>query len=148
MNGRGAPRPTADVVVEDAPDSDELDLLEEMVRNATREITGIHDDRELAAFVRDGDGRVIGGISGGTWGGCCDLQLLWVDERWRGDGLGSALVAAAESEARRRGCNLAVLQTHDGQAAGFYERLGYQCVGVVDGYPAGSAARWYTKQLD
>jgi hypothetical protein len=36
---------------------------------------------------------------------------------------------------------------HDLLAAGLYERLGYETVGVIDGCPAGSAVRWFRKDL-
>jgi hypothetical protein len=29
----------------------------------------------------------------------------------------------------------------------FYERLGYETVGVIEGYPPGSVARWYRNDL-
>lgn len=148
--GRGAgPAPTgsAALVVEDDPDPDDLALLESRVVESTFRSAGIDDDRDLAILLRDPDGRVLAGVSGGTWGGCCELSHLWVDDGLRGQGLGSALVRAAEDEARRRGCGSVVLFTHDVQVRGFYERLGYETVGIVDDYPTGSAARWFRKRL-
>lgn len=49
---------------------------------------------------------------------------------WRGRGVGRALLAAAEDEARARGHAVVALsaQTH---AAGFYARAGYVAVGEV-----------------
>jgi GNAT superfamily N-acetyltransferase len=143
-----APRPSwPDLVVEDEPDPEDLALLEARTVEATLLAAGVDDERELAIFVRDPDGLIVAGVSGGTWGGCCELSHLWVDEALRGNGLGGALIGAAEDEARRRGCADVVLLTHDVQAPGFYERLGYETVGVVEGYPRGSAARWFRKRL-
>lgn len=67
----------------------------------------------------------------------------------RGRGLARALVAGAEAEARRRGCALVVFHAYDLHllAPGLYTRLGYETIGVIEGYPAGSAARWYRKEL-
>ena len=56
-------------------------------------------------------------------------------------------MAAAEEAARSRGCALVVFRAYDVLAAGLYERLGYDTVGVVEGCPAGSAARWFRKML-
>ena len=125
----------------DDPDPEVIAFLEERVTEATIRAAGIDDDRDLAIVVRDPDGLIIAGLSGGTWGGCCEFSHLWVAEEARGRGLGSALIHAAEDEARRRACSDVVLMTHDVQAPGFYERLGYETVGVVEGYPSGSAAR-------
>ena len=96
---------------------------------------------------RDDEGRVLAGISGIVWGGYCDLQAMWVEDRLRGRGLARALVAAAEDEARRRACALVVVHAYDLLTPGFYERLGYETTGVIEGCPAGSAARWYRKDL-
>jgi len=56
------------------------------------------------------------------------LAALVVDEQKRGQGIGRALVGAAETEARLRGCGLLYLTTSDGRddAHSFYERLGLE----------------------
>lgn len=133
--------------IEERPDPEDLAFLEEMVIASTRAKTDLADDRELAIFVRDDAGAIVAGINGVTWGGCCELQYLWVDEAFTRHGLGSALLGAAEAEARQRGCRQALFFTHDVQAPGFYERAGYVAVGVLEDYPIGSAARWFRKVL-
>ena len=40
-----------------------------------------------------------------------------------------------------------MFHAYDLLAAGLYERLGYETVGVVEGSPAGSATRWFRKEL-
>ena len=70
---------------------------------------------------------------------------MWVDESLRG--LARVLVAGAEREAQRRGRALVVFHAYDLLAPGLYERLGYETVGVIEGYPAGSAARWHRKPV-
>ena len=76
-----------------------------------------------------------------------ELHAIWVDESLRKRGLGRALMAAAETEARRRGCALVQFLAYDLLTPGLYERLGYETVGIIKGWPAGSAARWYRKDL-
>jgi len=79
----------------------------------------------------------IAGIYAYTRGGCLDIRFLWVREEFRGVGLGSKLMHAVEQEAIRRGCHIATLETHSFQAPGFYQKLGYDAIGVLDGYPVG-----------
>ena len=136
-----------ELVVEDSPAPADLALLEEHVAAAAAAAAGVGEEHEFGIFVRDHDGRVVAGISGIVWGGCCELQAMWVEEPLRGRGLAHALIAGAEAEARRRGCRLVVLHAYDLLAQGLYERLGYETVGVIEDCPAGSAARWYRKVL-
>ena len=133
---------------EDSPILADLALLEERVAAAAIAAAGVGEDRAFGIFVRDDENRIVAGISGMTWGGCCQLHVMWVDEPLRGRGLGRALMAGAESVARQHGCALVEFFAYDMLAAGLYERLGYETVGVIEGCPVDrSAARWYRKNL-
>jgi len=59
------------------------------------------------------------------------VSALVVDERWRGRGVGKALVAALEDEALTRGCGLLFLTTNArrADAHAFYSRLGFDHTG-------------------
>lgn len=111
------------------------------------EATGYVDGRLLAATVRSDRGEVIAGINGHAWGGCCEIAHVWVHERYRGQGLGKALMLAAESEAELRGCEQVVLLTHSFQAPEFYERLGYERKYAIEGRPKGYTDIVYVKRL-
>ena len=84
-----------DISVEFDPDPDDLDLIEVGVRRAANTATRLPPDNDLAVFAREG-GQVHAGVTGWTWGDCCELQNLWVadDQRWRG--------ARERTDARRR----------------------------------------------
>jgi GNAT superfamily N-acetyltransferase len=135
-----------DLCVEDRPDPTVAALLDAEVRRETVAACGHGDDVELAVLARDG-GAVRAGVYGWTWGGCCELESLWVEPSLRGQGLGSRLLAAAEAAALERGCRQVVLFTYELQAPGFYERRGYELVGRVDDCPTGTAALWFRKRL-
>ena len=132
--------------VEDHPDPLDVELLEERIRSQASIATGLGEEVELAIFVRDA-GTIVAGISGWTWGDCCELQSLWVAPHLRGRGLATQLIAAAEAEAVTRGCAQTVHFTYDFQAQGLYERNGYEVVGRVRDFPSGSDALWYRKDL-
>ena len=140
-----------DLVVEDDPDPADVAWLEARIIDQNAAATGHDGEMQLAVFVRDEHGAIVAGIYGWTWGGCCELQHLWVDESRRGEGLATALITAAEAEATRRGCGQIVLFTHAANAgpdgAG-WTRRGYELVGRVDDYPLGDAALWFRKPLD
>src|SRR6266850_7812374 len=64
-----------------------------------------------------------------------DLSKMLVHRRIRGQGLGAALMRAAEATARECAKTLLVLDAvTDGDAARLYERLGWKRVGDIPGY--------------
>ena len=132
--------------VEDRPDPLDVGFLEEHIRSEASSVMSLGDEVELAIFVREA-GSIVAGISGWTWGDCCELQSLWVAPRLRGRGLATRLIAAAEAEAATRGCTQTVHFTYDFQAQDLYERNGYELVGRVEDFPAGTDALWYRKSL-
>lgn len=99
-------------------------------------------------FVLRGEGDdVMGGVLGTLWGGWLHVSYLWVARVARGAGHGSRLMEAAEAYARCRGAVGATLETHSFQARPFYERLGYEVFGTIDGYPLGHAKFFMRKAL-
>jgi GNAT superfamily N-acetyltransferase len=132
--------------VEDHPDPLDIEILETQIRREASAAMGLGDELDLAIFVRDA-GRVVAGISGWTWGDCCELQSLWVEPRLRGHGLATRLLAAAEAEAAARECSQTVHLTYDFQAQALYEHNGYELVGRVEEFPSGADVLWYRKRL-
>ena len=132
--------------VEDKPDPFDIDFLETQIRREAAVAMGLGDEVDLAIFVRDA-GAVVAGISGWTWGDCCELQNLWVAPDRRGRGLATRLLGAAEAEAAARQCSQTVHFTYDFQARALYERNGYELVGRVDEFPSGTSVLWYRKRL-
>ena len=103
--------------------------------------------RELSVVARDEAGAVVGGLLGETNVGWLFVAVLWVAGAYRGRGIGSALLAKAEREARRRNCIGVYLDTFSFQARPFYERLGYQLFGTLPDCPPGGAKYYLYKRL-
>ncbi len=90
-------------------------------------------------------------ILGGLWGGSqlaqLHIDLLFIPESMRGDGLGREILTQAEAEAIKRACRVCWLDTYSFQARGFYERLGYRVFGTLENCPPGHARYWLKKTL-
>jgi len=133
---------TADSTLADAQ------YLEDRLYEFNSDATGIGGGEWLAIFVRDDDGRIVAGISGNTWAGCAEIRQFWVEEARRKQGLGTRLLEAAESEARRRGCRQMLLMTFSFQAPGFYAKHGFEVVAIVDDHPRGHENLLLRKRLE
>ena len=101
----------------------------------------------LSIFVRDQQGKIVGGLTGGTWWGWLSVGRLWIEEGLRGQNYGSQLLAEAEQEALRRGCHHAYVDTQDFQALPFYYKRGYTVFGVLDDMPIGHTRYSMQKEL-
>ncbi len=132
---------------EDEPTPGDVAFLEDRLYEQNVAATGQADGRWLALFVRADDGAIQAGLCGSTWGGCCEIRQVWVHEGLRRRGLGARMLAAAEAEARRRGCTQMVLTTHSFQAPEFYRRYGFEEVSRLDDYPRGHAHIQLRKRL-
>jgi ribosomal protein S18 acetylase RimI-like enzyme len=122
-------------------------FLAEKVYEYNARTTGYFDGKSFSAVRRDSAGAIRAGISGYTWGGCCYISSLWVDESMRGRGMGTALVSAAEKHAASSGARRMLLATHSFQAPAFYQRLGYEQEAVIRDHPPGHANCFFAKSL-
>ncbi|WP_171163279.1 N-acetyltransferase [Streptomyces sp. I05A-00742] len=110
--------------------------------------TPADDDVPLEVYATDGDGELAAGLVGRVQYHWLHVDLLWVDARHRGTGLGSRLVARAEETARdRHGCVGSRVETWDFQAPDFYRKLGYRVVATVEDYPPGVTEYTLIKSL-
>lgn len=76
--------------------------------------------------AEDGDGRVIGVITGWAYYNEVHIGDLIVDEAYRRTGLGRTLVSEAENAFRGKGYDMVTLTTFGFQAPVFYRKLGYE----------------------
>jgi GNAT superfamily N-acetyltransferase len=148
MTSQNDPLPFERLPILDAPDWQDVHFLDDRIYEYNVASTGISDGRLLAIFLRDTHNEIIAGLYGWTWGQCCEVKTLWVHEEWRGKGLGTRLMNAAEEEARLRGATQMVLTTHSFQAPGFYYRLGFETIGYNQDYPVGHQNIFLRKRLE
>ncbi len=130
----------------DASSSDS-DFIFESLRQYNLQHAEDDHHQFLRVFVRDETGALIGGLLGDTYWGWLYIAILWVREDCRQLGLGKQMMASAEAEALRRGCQHAHVDTMDFQAPDFYLRLGYEIWGVLEDLPPGHRRIFLKKAL-
>lgn len=114
---------------------------------ASRARIGPARPRLLVIPIRDDTGAAIGGLWGISLFRWLHVEMLLVPETMRNQGVGTALMGLAETEARRRDCLGMYVDTFSFQAAPFYEKLGFTRFGVLQDCPPGYARLFFQKRL-
>lgn len=133
------------------PDEDYRRYLSRQIAEALPPYIQQHpaDARPLDISLDDLEGDVVAGVSAVTYGSTLAIDMVWVGEPLRGQGIGARLVQMAEEIARERGCEIARVSV-TGDLPFFIER-GYELSGTVQqvDFRAGSskAVYWLTKGL-
>ena len=86
------------------------------------------DEEEFVLKVENENGEIIGGCIAEAyeyhWSRVL-LEELWVDERYRHQGIGSMILREVERIARQKGCRVVTLGTASYMARPFYEKHGF-----------------------
>jgi GNAT superfamily N-acetyltransferase len=136
------------ISLETPPAKEDLAILREGLKDHRLTAVGEAWIKDLAYFLRDEAGTVRGGVFGNCGSfGWLYVDTLWVDESLRGQGYGARLMAAIETEARRRSCSHVYLSTFTFQAGEFYKHLGYTEFGRLDDFPPGHSRLFLRKDL-
>ena len=130
------------------PTENEIKYIREALNQFNNEKVGEDGHTPLSIVEYDEHGNTIGGILGGTYWGWMYVDILWVHENHRKQGIGSKLLSMAEQEAIRRGCHHVHLDTMSWQAPKFYKKHGYEVIGVLPDIPSGNQKYLLKKDLN
>lgn len=103
----------------------------------------------LNKIVENDDKEVVGGILAKMY--CWNviyIDALWINENYRGFGLGEKLLFEIENIAKKEKCYLIHLDTFDFQAKNFYIKNGYEVFGVLDNCPKDHKRFFLKKYLE
>lgn len=90
--------------------------------------------KPFRVYIKDANGKVLGGASGTIFYGSLYVDMLWLKEELRHQGLGKKLMMEAEKIGREQKCTFVTLNTMDWEALPFYQKLGYDIEFVREGY--------------
>jgi GNAT superfamily N-acetyltransferase len=116
----------------------------------SQEVAALYGPRDESGFslaARDGDGVWIGGMVGVIHWRWLYVRQFFVAPDWRRQGLGRALLGAAERLAQENACAGIYLDTFDRGALAFYGRCGFALAGQIDNFPPGAARYFLSRDL-
>ena len=104
------------------------------------------DDEQMGRKILDENGNIIAGYIAGysNWGEA--YVDIWIDEPYRGKGLGEFFLKKAEQDTKEKGARLMILGTYDWQRDYFVKR-GYKISKTIEDYPKGHSFSFLTKEL-
>jgi GNAT superfamily N-acetyltransferase len=131
---------TFQFTVTDEPDGDYLKYLQRRLQDPTSLAairTSIDEDESrLDISLDNADGDVIAGIAAYTADETLVIELIWVHEALRGQGIGQHLIQMAEEAALARGCTQ--VQVTYASCTGFYQKMGYSISAKLIHFPLGT----------
>lgn len=137
-----------EITFSEDPADEDLQAIQKGYDTFTEAQIGEEGRREIAFFIRDDSGSVVGGVKGiySNYGWLW-IGLLYVSEELRGKGYGAQLMTRIEDEAKKNGCTNAYLNSFSFQAVGFYKEIGYRIYGELKDFPPGHSVCAMTKAL-
>ena len=128
-------------------ESQKAQEIGDLIRSYNRSKREVAESEPLNLYVEDEHGQLLAGLVAETFGNWLEIEYLFVKEELRGQGIGSQLLQQAESEAKKRNCRFAFVNTYQFQAPTFYQKHGYKEVFTLKDYPCTGQRHYYQKDL-
>ena len=113
----------------------------------TANVSDCDDEMKFSVFARNDENEIIGGLRAICYWNTLHIELLWLDENYRGTGMGTTLLERAEVFARKSRYENALVETTSWQAKPFYEKHGYQLQNTINDRPKGHKSYYLSKIL-
>ena len=131
----------------DNTESQKAQEIGNLIRSYNRSKREAAESEPLNLYVEDDSGQLMAGLVAETFGNWLEIEYLFVKEDLRGQGIGSQLLQQAESEAKKKNCRFAFVNTYQFQAPSFYQKHGYKEVFTLKDYPYTGQRHYYQKDL-
>ena len=134
-------------VILENTESQKSQIIGDLIRTYNRSKREVAESEPLNLYIEDEHGEIMAGLVAETFGNWLEIEYLFVKEDLRGQGIGSQLLQRAESEAKKRNCRFAFVNTYQFQAPAFYQKHGYKEVFTLKDYPYTGQRHYYQKDL-
>ena len=135
------------ITVTDALQPEDTEEIRNHLKTFNYQFVGDILNKNIGVFVLDDQGNKLAGLTGSTVGRWLSIELLWVSDTLRGEGVGRKIIQTAEQQAIAAGCRYARVDTFSFQARPFYEKQGYQLQMTLHDDPVEHERYFFTKTL-
>lgn len=125
------------------PSLAEIDFVKSGLKGFNEDFGTEDHASTMGLFIKDELGNPAGGAICGLQYTSCYIHLFWISPLSRGKGLGKSVFKALVQECKVACISDIFLDTFSFQDKGFYERLGFTCVGCLHNYPKQGVSKHY-----
>jgi len=108
---------------------------------------GVVAEHKPLSVLASAEDRIVGGLIGDVIWNWLYAEIVWVEEEFRGQGVGTRVMKRAEERAREMKLTGIYLWTEAWQAPGFYLKLGYTQFVEFKDFPPGHSRLGFRKYL-
>jgi ribosomal protein S18 acetylase RimI-like enzyme len=109
--------------------------------------TGFDETSAPVAFIDMEENVFVGAIVVAHFWGALHTKYLYVEETFRGRGIGSRLMQKAFTYGKEKNVSFAFVETMSFQALPFYEKMGFALEFTRSGYAHGASFHYLAKKL-
>jgi GNAT superfamily N-acetyltransferase len=109
--------------------------LIEYNKNELEELHKKYPRTSLNLVLKNGHGRIIGGLLAFSTLKAVNFECLWVDKKYRNRGYGKVLLETLERKALKNGSQSILVMVYSFQSLEFFQRNGFEIFGSSDNYP-------------
>ena len=119
-------------------DEDDAEYIDDkLVEYNWSQVPAVHDFEWIGKKIQgSSDEPAAAGFAGVNFWNIAFLEMLWVDEPFRNQGMGSCLLSDIEREAKKSGACIVMTDARDWNV-GFFKKLGYTVYCTLEDYPNG-----------
>jgi ribosomal protein S18 acetylase RimI-like enzyme len=110
--------------------------IDKQIHNFSNATCSVISEQPYTIFITTHKEKIIAGVIGNiieyaNIGRSCKVSTVWVDEHYRGNGLGKKIMDELIHYAKNKNCKNIHLETYEWQAKPFYEKCGFTTVAVA-----------------
>jgi GNAT superfamily N-acetyltransferase len=111
------------------------------------QMTGHNEKFDAVAFVAMEGDSFVGAMVGERFWNALHVKYVYVDEQYRGKGMGTRLMQCVIAYGLEQKCPFAFVETMSFQALEFYQKMGFELDYTRSGYAHGTSFHYLSKKL-